>query len=71
MKYLLALCILTCACTTTETFGPDGKRTSRTSAPSPQTWTTISNAVAIFGSNAVVAWSKQMADQQRWEKGEK
>lgn len=73
MKYLILIVSATtlAACTTTETFGPDGKRTSRTSAPSPETWTTIGNAVATFGATAVTQWTKQIAEQQQWEKGSK
>lgn len=70
MKKLL-LCLLLTGCTTTETFDANGKRTSRTSSPSPETWTTIGNAVATFGATAVTQWTKQIADQQAWEKGQK
>ena len=75
-EYLLGLlsaaAILTVGgCETTEVFDLNGKRTSRVSKPSPQTWTTIGNAVATFGATAVTSWTKQMADQQAWEKGQK
>lgn len=70
MKRLL-LCLLLAGCTSTETFGPDGKRTSRTSTPSPELWTNISGAVATFGAQSVAAWAKQISDQQKWERGEK
>lgn len=59
------------ACTTTETFSSDGKRTSRTSGPTPETWTTISNAVAVFGAQAVTSWTKQISNEQNWETGNK
>lgn len=66
--FLLPLVLLFLpACTTTETFSKDGRRTSKTSNPSPETWTTISNAVAVFGAGAVTAWTRQMQEQQRWE----
>lgn len=67
MRYIVFL--LLCSCTTVETFDKDGKRTSRTSSPSPETWTVIGNAVSSFGSAAVASWAQQISDQQRWEKG--
>lgn len=70
MKRLL-LCLLLCGCETTETFDASGKVTSRTRKPSPQTWTAIDGAVKVFGQAAVEGWLNQMADQQRWEKGQK
>lgn len=71
MKLLscLLLSLLLTGCVTSETFDANGKRTSRTSSPSPETWTVIGNAVSSFGSAAVASWASQIADQQRWEKG--
>lgn len=67
----LSLCLLFAACNTTETFDSKGRVTSRTKSPSPETWTVTGEAVSTFGAVAVSSWAQQMANQQRWEKGEK
>ena len=67
----ICICILSVGCETFETFDVNGKRTSRTSKPSAETWTTISNAVASAGVAAVKSWADQIAQQQKWERGEK